>query len=817
MSRAEGETRRAFLRLVIFGLWLPSCASRTVLVYEDCPALTTAALAVANASDASLAPIALPCGAATVPPPVLSQMTSLAKSYDAVFFVALATANISIPPSRSLSMNGYPEISGRIIYVPSMIPRNNEALKEESCAHLLDPVPRALSLASSWMLYHAWNQVTVLYDQALLARSSWPAVRKFLEFAHRLGARLSFRKIPDPPPAAPGPEGNGVSGLASFLRNVLRRWEERDARRLVVIAKGVTLRRLLREISDLDRLNTESDCDWLVFTSVRDDVTHALQPAPGHRVFFADISLDVDFLQVGLIAMRLAEDLSRSNATCSSGRKATVQMPATVYGKSPDYGRLAPVIADSLTLPRLVPLYTWTPSSQAGVGAMKPLSAYELYQLHGAHLLVATLRSAPFIKPQGQRESRGAGTASPREPSAAHVNGDRGGRQNSRPGSPPLHITCPQPGGFQGFLVDLLDILSNEMNFTYTLYEVCDNNYGSRKGGNWTGVVGEVINGYAHIGLGNLGANYARSLAVSFPSVSTSYGGAGIIYRRPQGLRDDLLAVFLLPFSKKVWFCIVASLPVVALAIQLATRPLSQLRRFLPARHRAASRGRTPELGLSASPRPRRCSTLERDKQEIPAGTKALARDADEGRSRAGHDGDDLSHSFFSGLWFAATVYMQQGQELVPERLPARMVFGALWVASVVLYAAYTSNLVSYFTVTKISLPINNLEQLVESEYMFGTRAGSVYLDNFKVSDNPVYSAAYSKIDSFGGIALMSTYEEAITRALQGSYAFIGDYVVLDYYQKKDCNLVLLKQQLFESKSSFILARGSPLLPAVNH
>lgn len=56
---------------------------------------------------------------------------------------------------------------------------------------------------------------------------------------------------------------------------------------------------------------------------------------------------------------------------------------------------------------------------------------------------------------------------------------------------------------------------------------MCDNNYGSRKDGNWTGVVGEVINGYAHIGLGNLGANYARSLAVSFPSVSTSYGGAG--------------------------------------------------------------------------------------------------------------------------------------------------------------------------------------------------------------------------------------------------------------------------------------------------
>lgn len=73
-------------------------------------------------------------------------------------------------------MNGYPEISSRIIHVPSMIPRNHEALKEEeSCAHLLDPVARGLSLASSWMLYHAWTQVAVLYDQTLLARSGWPA------------------------------------------------------------------------------------------------------------------------------------------------------------------------------------------------------------------------------------------------------------------------------------------------------------------------------------------------------------------------------------------------------------------------------------------------------------------------------------------------------------------------------------------------------------------------------------------------------------------------------------------------------------------
>lgn len=104
-------------------------------------------------------------------------------------------------------------------------------------------------------------------------------------------------------------------------------------------------------------------------------------------------------------------------------------------------------------------------------------------------------------------------------------------------------------------------------------------------------------------------------LTVSFPDQTLTL--PGIIYRRPQGLRDDLLAVFLLPFSKKVWFCILASLPVVALAIHLATRPLAQLRQCLPARYRPTSRGRAAGLGLSVSPRPRLCRPSIKNKDKV--------------------------------------------------------------------------------------------------------------------------------------------------------------------------------------------------------
>lgn len=140
----------------------------TVLVYEDCPELTTAARALANDSSVSLSTIAFRCGAATVPSTVLSQMTSLATSHDTVFFVVMATTNVSIPP-----IDGYPNTFGRIIHLPARNPRNLEALTEEgSCTHLLDPMTHALSLTSSWMLYRAWTQVTVLYDQTLFAHSS---------------------------------------------------------------------------------------------------------------------------------------------------------------------------------------------------------------------------------------------------------------------------------------------------------------------------------------------------------------------------------------------------------------------------------------------------------------------------------------------------------------------------------------------------------------------------------------------------------------------------------------------------------------------
>ena len=46
---------------------------------------------------------------------------------------------------------------------------------------------------------------------------------------------------------------------------------------------------------------------------------------------------------------------------------------------------------------------------------------------------------------------------------------------------------------YHGLLVDILDKIAEEANFTYTLYEVADGKYGHLEDGRWRGLVGDVL------------------------------------------------------------------------------------------------------------------------------------------------------------------------------------------------------------------------------------------------------------------------------------------------------------------------------------
>ncbi|XP_073973414.1 uncharacterized protein isoform X2 [Rhodnius prolixus] len=124
-----------------------------------------------------------------------------------------------------------------------------------------------------------------------------------------------------------------------------------------------------------------------------------------------------------------------------------------------------------------------------------------------------------------------------------------------------------------GLSMDLLDAVSQELDFDFRLYIVPDSMFGSRvvdpDAGTvkWTGVVGDLVAGHAHMAFTALSVSRPRSEVIDF---STPYYFSGVSFLAAPNQRTDIpLLAFLLPFSPELWIAIFTSLNVTAVAVAI--------------------------------------------------------------------------------------------------------------------------------------------------------------------------------------------------------------------------------------------------------
>nr|XP_055065196.1 glutamate receptor ionotropic, NMDA 3A [Misgurnus anguillicaudatus] len=117
-----------------------------------------------------------------------------------------------------------------------------------------------------------------------------------------------------------------------------------------------------------------------------------------------------------------------------------------------------------------------------------------------------------------------------------------------------------------GYCIDLLEKLAEDMEFDFDLYIVGDGKYGAYKGGRWTGLVGDLMSGAAHLAVTSFSINSARSQVIDFtsPFFSTSLG---ILVRT----RDTAapIGAFMWPLHWSMWLGIFVSLHVTAVFLTL--------------------------------------------------------------------------------------------------------------------------------------------------------------------------------------------------------------------------------------------------------
>nr|XP_033774585.1 glutamate receptor ionotropic, NMDA 3A [Geotrypetes seraphini] len=117
-----------------------------------------------------------------------------------------------------------------------------------------------------------------------------------------------------------------------------------------------------------------------------------------------------------------------------------------------------------------------------------------------------------------------------------------------------------------GYCIDLLEKLAEDMNFNFDLYIVGDGKYGAFKNGHWTGLVGDLLSGTAHLAVTSFSINTARSQVIDFtsPFFSTSLG---ILVRTKDTAAP--IGAFMWPLHWTMWLGIFVSLHITAIFLTL--------------------------------------------------------------------------------------------------------------------------------------------------------------------------------------------------------------------------------------------------------
>ncbi|XP_075243504.1 glutamate receptor ionotropic, NMDA 1-like isoform X2 [Convolutriloba macropyga] len=338
-------------------------------------------------------------------------------------------------------------------------------------------------------------------------------------------------------------------------------------------------------------------------------------------------------------------------------------------------------------------------------------------------------------------------------------------------------IGDPQMLCCSGYCIDLLDKLSNALNFTYELHISKDGTFGNAKsespnpnsfdmGGvnskldsdfstkKWTGIVGELLSGEADLAVAHLTIDNERAQVIDF-SNPFKHQGLSIMVKKKDTTSN--LASFVQPFEYLLWLLIFLSVHVVAFIIYL-------LDKFSP----------FGNINVTKD------STMD-DSMTLP-----------------------------SALWFAWGVLLNSGiGEGTPNSFSAR-VLGMVWAGfAMVVVASYTANLAAFLVLDRPESEISGINDArmrnPSEKYKFGTVIGGATEAYFKRKVEMSNMYRHMIQNSYMNSA------DAIQAIRNGSLqAFIWDSAVLDYEISKDCSLMTVGELFHRSGFGVGMPKNSP-------
>ncbi|CAF3742483.1 unnamed protein product [Rotaria magnacalcarata] len=332
----------------------------------------------------------------------------------------------------------------------------------------------------------------------------------------------------------------------------------------------------------------------------------------------------------------------------------------------------------------------------------------------------------------------------------------------------------------RGYCIDLLQELSKNLSFVYTLHLVADNKYGSyEKEGDdkhkrWDGMIGELVNYQADMIIAPLTISPERAEDIEFTK-PFKYQGITILVRKSTSTSN--LASFLQPFKEALWMMVLLSVHVVAVVLYLLDR-FSPFGRFRFSSQQKSERGNGPVIEVNTE-----------------------------------EDALNLSRA----LWFTWGILLNSGiGEGTPRSFSAR-VLGMVWAGfAMIMVASYTANLAAFLVLDRPEASISGINDArlrnPQDGFTYATVKGSSVDMYFKRQVE--LSTMYRTMESKNYL----TAEDAITDLRDGKLkAFIWDSPRLEYEAAQDCDLVTAGELFGRSSYGIALRKKDAWINPLSH
>ncbi|CAK1541962.1 unnamed protein product [Leptosia nina] len=320
---------------------------------------------------------------------------------------------------------------------------------------------------------------------------------------------------------------------------------------------------------------------------------------------------------------------------------------------------------------------------------------------------------------------------------------------------------------YEGFCIELIERLAQQLQFNYTFVEQPDGNYGTRNKttGEWNGMMKRLMEDKTiDFAITDLTITAEREEAVDFTTPFMNLG-ISILFRKPQPPAPALLA-FLLPFSYGVWLWVGIAYVGTSLVLYIVGRLC-------------------PEEWQNPYP----CV-------EEPAA---------------------LENQFTLGnaLWFNLGAVLMQGSEIAPVAYGSRAVASAWWVFALVIVNSYTANLATLLGTKTSNELIHNVRDLADNELgiTYGAKAGGSTYTFFEYSTEELYKRMFQKMKDQDN---PKSNDAGIDKVINENYAFFAESTTIEYTIERQCEVTMVGELLDSKGYGLAMKKNSQYRHSLN-